>query len=59
MRELAQDEDETKSNDIWMSRYHDLPSYLLDVTRDGGDGYLAALTDAILAVTKGDFGSID
>ena len=59
MRELAQDEDEAKSNDIWMSRYHDLPSYLLDVTRDGSDGYFAALTDAILAITKGDFGSID
>ncbi|MCR5223028.1 MAG: hypothetical protein K6D90_09220 [Lachnospiraceae bacterium] len=59
MSSLAEATDEEKENNPWIIKYHDLPSYQLNVTRDGSEDYFKALTEAILAITKGEYGSID
>lgn len=51
-------EDE-KANDPWLKRYHTLQSYKLDVVRDGSDEYFKTLTKAIVAITSGNYGSIN
>ena len=52
-------EDEVQSNNPWIKRYHTLPVYSLDVVRDDSNEYRKALADAIVAITGGDYGSID
>ncbi len=59
MSSLAASEDEERDNNPWIIRCHNLPAYQLDVSRDGSDEYFNALTDAILAITKGEYGSIE
>ena len=59
MEALYSSNDEAESTDLWLERYHTLPAYILDVTRDGSEGYFRALTEAILAITRGDHGSIE
>ena len=59
MSSLAASYDEEQSNNPWIIRCHSLPAYQLNVTRDGSEEYFNALTDAILAITKGDYGSIE
>ncbi len=52
-------QDEEQENNPWTKRCHTLESYVLDVVRDGSDGYFKSLTEAIQAITSGSFGSID
>lgn len=59
MQQMADQQDEGMTNDPWIERYNSLPSYKLDVIRDGSDMYYQSLTDAILASTKGNYGSIE
>ncbi len=59
LRSLSSSEDEELSKNPWIRRYHELPAYPLDVVRDGSEMYVKALTDAILAITRGEYGSID
>ena len=56
---MASSSEEEKSCDLRLKRYHELPAYPLDVTRDESDQYIKALTDAILNATIGGYGSID
>lgn len=51
--------EEESTTDPWIRRHQDLQEYKLDVVRDGSDEYFNALTEAIQAVTGGDYGSID
>ncbi len=51
--------DEEKKGDVWIKRYNELPSYPLDVVRDDSDTYIEALKNAIVAITKGEYGSVD
>lgn len=51
--------DDEKDGDIWIKRYNELPSYPLDVVRDNSKSYEEALKNAIIAITQGDYGSID
>ena len=57
MSEMASLYDEEKENDL--VRRQSRQVYKLDVVRDGSDDYFKALTDAILAITDGDYGCID
>ncbi len=59
LRKMAESRDEEIDNDPWKKRCQSLQSYPLDVIRDGSDEYIKALTEAILAITGGDYGSID
>ncbi|MBO4900013.1 MAG: hypothetical protein J5509_06955 [Lachnospiraceae bacterium] len=59
MDSMAASHAEEKANDPWIKRSRKLPAYALDVIRDGSDEYHKALTDAILAITEGEYGYID
>ena len=59
LRIISSSFDEERTNDPCLKRYHELPAYPLDVVRDGSDPYIKALTDAIFATAKGEYGSID
>ena len=59
MMKMISIKEEESSADPWIRRYQDLQEYKFDVVRDGSDEYFNALTEAILAVTRGDYGSID
>ena len=59
LRTMAASEDAERSENPWIKRKHELPVFTLDVIRDGSEKYYNALTDAILAITGGDYGSID
>ncbi len=59
LRNFSAITDEETENDPRIIRYHTLGAYPLDVKRDGSDEYFRALTEAILAITDGDCGSID
>ncbi len=59
MRSMALSAGEEKATDPWLMRYNTLPAYSLDAVRDGSDEYFNALTKAILAITSGNYGSID
>ena len=58
MRNLAKLTDESEAKDPWRMRKLNLPAYKLDVVRDGSEEYLKALAEAILAITRGDYGCI-
>ena len=59
LRKMAELTDEEVGNNLWTQRSESLQSYPLDVIRDGSDEYIKALTEAILAITGVDYGSID
>ena len=59
LKDFASSYDEEKETNPWIKRMQTLPAYTLDVKRDGSDEYYRALTEAILAITKGDHGYID
>ena len=59
LKSLGLFQDAEKDGDVWIKRYHELPSYQLDVVRDDSDTYIEALKNAIVAITQGDYGSID
>ena len=59
MSDFAKSIDEAELGDSWVKRYHDLPAYKLDVRRDDSEAFAQALTEAIMAITKGEYGSID
>ncbi|MCR5212513.1 MAG: hypothetical protein K6C41_08195 [Lachnospiraceae bacterium] len=59
LKSLGLFHDAEKDEDVWIKRYHELPSYPLDVVRDDSDTYIEALKNAIVAITKGDYGSVD
>ncbi len=51
--------EEIKKSDSWIRRYRTLPALNLEVKRDDSDEYFKALKDALIAITSGDYGSID
>ena len=46
-------------DDTWVKKNNERPAYTLDVIRDGSDKYIKALTKAIMAVTRGEYGYIN
>ena len=59
LRSMASSADKEKATSLWIKRYNDLPPYKLDVVRNNSNKYVDALKEAILAITRGEYGSID
>ena len=52
-------EKEIREQNEWLKRYHSLPSYAFKTERDGSEKYTKELKEALKAITKGEFGSVE
>ena len=59
LKSMASSADQEKTTSSWIIRYNELPPFMLDVVRDGSNIYVETLKEAILAITRGGYGSID
>ncbi len=59
MRWFSSLRDGEKENNTWIIRYRSLESFKLDANRDGSETYYRALKDALIAITIGDYGSLE
>ena len=52
-------EEEIRKENKWLKRLHMLPSFKFESKRDGSTQYKASLKEAVIAVTTGNFGSLE
>ncbi len=59
VREMDLSNEVEESESFWVKRYLEFPAFVLDVVRDDSDAYIASLREAILAITRGEYGCLD